>query len=335
MNERRLAARLEQIRQDPVRAAQLRPIDRHGLLPQPPATVEEVFHDKSMEALLEDEDAADIFDVSALPRRELPEYIAKRVPCRNFELFRELFARCQRELNEGKRHTSRVANGQKNVLEQGNFVLLKGMLAYIADKGETMYNRRKERNNRLRVIFENGTEADLLMRSLFCALYDGGRLVSEPDETELKLEGSVNEDDCLTGCVYVLKSASRLPEVRAIPHLYKIGVSSVPLEERIAHARHEATYLMADVIPVRKWDCYNLDARKAENLLHHFFAAACLDLEIRDGSGRLCRPREWFSVPLGIIEQVIPLLLDGSIIHYRYDPESMTLEKRAGDGKGR
>lgn len=41
------------------------------------------------------------------------------------------------------------------------------------------------------------------------------------------------------------------------------------------------------------------------------------------------------SVPLGIIEQVIPLLLDGSIIHYRYDPESMTLEKRAGDGKGR
>ena len=89
------------------------------------------------------------------------------------------------------------------------------------------------------------------MRSLFCALYDGGRLVSEPDETELKLEGPVNEDDCLTGCVYVLKSASRLPEVRAIPHLYKIGVSSVPLEERIAHARHEATYLMADVIPVR------------------------------------------------------------------------------------
>lgn len=85
----------------------------------------------------------------------------------------------------------------------------------------------------------------------------------------MKLEGPVNEDDCLTGCVYVLKSASRLPEVRAIPHLYKIGVSSVPLEERIAHARHEATYLMADVIPVRKWDCYNLDARKAENLLHH------------------------------------------------------------------
>ena len=205
----------------------------------------------------------------------------------------------------------------------------------MAERGETTYNRRKERNNRLRVIFENGTEADLLMRSLFCALYDGGRLVSEPDETELKLEGPVNEDDCLTGCVYVLKSASRLPEVRAIPHLYKIGVSSVPLEERIAHARHEATYLMADVIPVRKWDCYNLDARKAENLLHHFFAAACLDLEIRDGSGRLCRPREWFSVPLGIIEQVIPLLLDGSIIHYRYDPESMTLEKRAGDGKGR
>ncbi len=326
MNERKLAIRLAELRMNPTNAAKVRRLDRHGLLPPAPESLEEVLGSAGGAALL-DEAAADIFDLSALPKREKPEYIARRKPCKDFQQFKELFEQCQVELWNGKRHTSRVADGEENRLEKGWFVLVKGMLGYIAEKGEITYNKRNEPNCRLRVIFENGTESDLLMRSLFTALYDDGRMISLPDEDDISLEPMVSEDDLPSGYIYVLKSLSEDPQIKAIPNLYKIGLTTGNVEDRIANASNEPTYLMSEVQPVQVWHCYNLDVCKLEHLIHTFFKAVCVDIEIHDGAGRLCRPREWFSVPFGILERVVPKMIDGSIIKYRYDHERQTLEE--------
>lgn len=50
------------------------------------------------------------------------------------------------------------------------------------------------------------------------------------------------------------------------------------------------------------------------------FSDARLDIEIKDRFGKPIRPREWFLLPLPVIEQAIRMLIDGSILRYCYDP---------------
>ncbi len=330
INERMLAVRLNEFRMDAVKAAHVRHLDRHGLLPPSPEAIDEIIADSGSTNILNAED--DIFNVSSLPKRKTPDYVSRRKPCKDFEKFEEIFKTCHRELCEGKRHTSVVADGKQSVVYPGDFVLLKGALVYVAEKGETYYTKTNEPNARLRLIFENGTESDMLMRSLFTGLYDDGRMISKPDEKELSLSGcEINDEDCASGYIYVLKSLSTEPQITAIPNLYKIGLTTDTVESRIANACHEATYLMADVDIVYKCHCYNINIHTMENLIHKFFSAACMEIEIHDQEGNLCHPREWFSVPLGIIEQVIDKLVNGSITQYHYDHERGVLEKKIAD----
>ena len=58
-----------------------------------------------------------------------------------------------------------------------------------------------------------------------------------------------------------------------------------------------------------------------ENLTHHFFAEVCLNIDLSEKSGNRFIPREWFVVPLHVIDEVIQLLLNGNISNYRYDTE--------------
>jgi hypothetical protein len=61
-------------------------------------------------------------------------------------------------------------------------------------------------------------------------------------------------------------------------------------------------------------------------LLHRFFAEACLNLDIFDDRGQRITPREWFVVPLDVIEEAIQLILHETIVNYRYDAKSQSIE---------
>src|SRR5690606_23410363 len=130
---------------------------------------------------------------------------------------------------------------------------------------------------------------------------------------------SVKEDDVQSGWIYVLKSKSENPEIESLKNLYKIGFSKNPVQERIKNSNKEATYLFADVEVVASYNCYSLNVHSFENLLHRFFAETCLDIDLYDKSGNRYIPREWFVVPLQIIDEVIQLLLNGNIVNYKYD----------------
>jgi hypothetical protein len=131
----------------------------------------------------------------------------------------------------------------------------------------------------------------------------------------------ITPEDQQTGFVYVLKSLSKKNEIRSLKHLYKIGFSRGPVEERIRNAAQEATYLMAPVSIVTSYQCYNFNPHKLESLLHAFFGSACLEVEVIDSRGQRCIPKEWFVAPLEIVNSAVELLIAGRISEFRYDEE--------------
>lgn len=163
----------------------------------------------------------------------------------------------------------------------------------------------------------------MLYRSIGKQLLENGHLVTKTEvETAKELfdnVNSVNEEDLDTGWIYILKSKSTHKEISSLNNLYKIGYSTVPVPERIKNASKEPTYLMAEVDIIASYKTYNLNAQKFEQLIHRFFAEVCLNVDINDDKGRRITPREWFVVPLPIIDKVIQLILSGDILDYKYD----------------
>src|SRR5665213_4171799 len=185
-------------------------------------------------------------------------------------------------------------------------------------------------NARMRVIFSNGTESDLLLRSLQRALYkdDTGRRLTDPDIGPLF--GDTSEpDDIETGTIYVLRSLSNHPFVAEHRELiHKIGVTGGKVETRIANAVNDATYLLAEVEVVASYKLAEINRTKLETLFHRIFMAAQLDLTIHDRFGHPVRPHEWFLVPLHAIDEAVQRIRDGSITDMIYDPESARLVKK-------
>ena len=126
---------------------------------------------------------------------------------------------------------------------------------------------------------------------------------------------------------------STVPDIARLDgQLFKIGFTTSNLEDRIRSAVDDPTFLMAPVRPVVSYDAINLNANKFENIVHRFFAEARLDIEIKDRFGKPIRPREWFLLPLPVIERAIPLIVDGGILRYRYDHracEIVEIEKKS------
>ena len=173
---------------------------------------------------------------------------------------------------------------------------------------------------------DNGTESNLLFRSLGKALYKNGQSVSELNDTKI-LSQQVSTEDLQTGFIYILKSKSTNPAIKSVPNLYKIGFSTVPVEERIKNAAQDPTYLMADVQIITTYKCYNINPQKFENFIHNFFGKVCLSIDIYDSKRERHIPREWFSVPLNIIDETINLIITDDVKGYRYNNEKERLEK--------
>lgn len=252
-------------------------------------------------------------------------------PCEDFSKFQQLFENCHLELKQGKRKLIEFKGASR--IEVGNFYLLGGQLAYV----ENLYNPQKKlhgrKDARLRLIFENGTESDMLRNSLERRLYEkNGKGITEPNESDQdlineRLQG-ITDKDKTAGYIYVLKSLSKNANISSIQNLYKIGLARESVEKRIRNARKETTYLNDDVKLVAQYECYNLNIVTLEKLIHHFFAEVRLDISIIDKNGIEINPREWFIVPLSIIDEAIELLISGTIVNYRYDKEQQKIVLR-------
>lgn len=321
--ESKLFFRLSNIRQDQSKCKVLSKYDEFRLLKEDGyievSSINDIFNNDNLSILDDEEDS--IFNIRNIPKKiNKPEYVASREVCKDFELFESIFKNCHLDIKEGKRQLKPFTNGQQ--IEKGQFFILKGVLLYIDDVGDiTIENGVK--NARLRCIFENGTESDMLLRSLGASLYKDGRRVTESNTNMendiLEKFNNITDEDNETGYIYILKSKTKDKKIKSIPNLYKIGFSTTPVEERIKNAEHEPTYLMSKVVIVETYKCYNINVNKFESLLHNFFAESCLDIEVFDKNKNVHKPREWFIAPLYIIEQVINLILNGQIINYKYN----------------
>jgi len=330
--EFQLFNRLKGLRASKEKCEALQGIDKFGLLSfvEPTklvATVADIFKDDSF-GLLDDE-AASIFELKNVPVlvKEIPGKIAQRKRCDDFDKFEPLFKKCHAELASGARETRGFAGEQQ--IQAGQFFILNGITAYVSEVGEKEIKNGKV-NARLRCIFENGTESNMLLRSLATELYKdeaGRRILCSHDEALQALD-QIKEGDDKSGYIYVLRSLSTVQEISAIKDLYKIGYSTVAVSERIKNATEQPTYLMAPVKIVSVFECYNLNPQKFELLLHTFFGKACLNVDVFDREGKRFSPREWFVAPLHIIEAAASMLVNGDIVNYTYDPAAMEILER-------
>jgi hypothetical protein len=58
-------------------------------------------------------------------------------------------------------------------------------------------------------------------------------------------------------------------------------------------------------------------------------AGGHVEIEIGDCFGNLVKPREWFLVPLFVVNELVERIRDGSITGYVYDPKAARLVKAA------
>ncbi len=264
------------------------------------------------------------------PRAEVKaaEDVANRNRCEEFDIFKPIFEAVQKELDSGIRQTRPFEH--KSEIQTGSLFIVGGQKAYVAEVGEIFTTAQGMSDARLRVVFDNGTESNLLMRSLQRALHkdEAGRRITNPSAGPL-FSGATDDDDLASGTIYVLRSKSGHPVVNEHRDvLHKIGVTGGDVGKRIANAQHDPTFLMADVEVVATYELYNINRTRLENIIHKFFEPAKLDIEIKDRFGQPVVPREWFLVPLFAVDEAVEKIKDGSIGEYVYDPNSAKLTKR-------
>ncbi len=330
--ERLYAVRLDRLREQMEFRAILAPLDGHGLLNAPIISDEEL-DDAGLLAELGVDAALD--DVTVLrhvkSREEVQaaEEIAARAPCADFNSFKWLFDQVRADMADGVRQTrpfERMAE-----IKKGQFFIVGGQIAYVAEVGRGFITRYGRTDSRLRVIYDNGTESAVTLRSLQRALHrdEVGRRITTPSAGPL-FGDEAETDDLESGTIYVLRSQSKHPLVAAHRDLiHKIGVTGGDVATRIVNAATDPTYLLADVDVVATFRLFNINRVKLEALFHRLFAAARLDLTIEDRFGQPVRPREWFLLPLHVIDQAVSKIKDGTITEFVYEPESAKLVERS------
>lgn len=330
VQEHQLYSRLKSIRENPLKMEMLKVHDIYGLLdytPKQVSSLDDVINDDVL-GILGDDDTGlfELKHVTKFKERESTDFVAKRRPCKDFNNYESKFKQIQSELKSGKR---KLIDFKLDNLRENCYYVHNGILLFVEKINITRKDHYKpdgtrvREDGRTRCIFENGTESNMLKRSIEKILYINGKVVSEntdsTNEEFLKIFSTVNEEDEEAGFIYILKSKSDKQEIKEINNLYKIGFSKVSVEERIKNASQEPTYLMADVKIVMAYKCYNMNPHKLEQLVHGFFGNACLNIDVFDSKGNRHTPREWFIAPLHVIEQAIHYIIAGAIVKYRYD----------------
>ena len=333
--EFQLYAQLKGIRENEELRMAMEPLDEYGLLGEPkaaPESIDDIFSDDQFGSLLGGSDEPNLFVFNHTPKeleRAEADFVAQRKPLKGFEEYQAQFKMVQRDLREERR---KIIAFKQQDLQPGNYFIHNGQTLFletvegwdpsIGDSGKGAVRN----NNRTKVIFENGTWSNLLYASLYKALIINGKSVTRPeDEVHDEFHknfGGVTDEDTPTGQIYILKSLSDDVQIRNIENLYKIGYTSGSLDWRLHKAEESPTYLMAEVKVIEVFECFNLNTQKFEALIHRFFDAARLRIDVFDEEGVRHEPREWFEVPLPQIEKAIQLLISGEIVRYRFDLNS-------------
>jgi len=330
--ERLYAVRLDRLRESAECRELLQPLDTQGLLdaatnPTPAAEPDTELDDEALLASLgidldTGDDITQLTHVRSRQEIKAAEEIAQRTPCKDFKQFQPVFQQVQQDLDTGVRQTVKYQDDA--AINQGDLFVLDGQKVLVADLGAEFIADYGRPNRELRVIYDNGTESDLLLRSLQRALNKDktSRRITRPESEYGPLFGSTAaEDDVQTGTIYVLRSQSDDPFIaqhRTIIH--KIGVTGSDVKKRVANAKKDPTYLLADVDIVAEFKLMNINRTKLEHLLHKFFDPARLDVELQDRFGIPVKPKEWFFVPLGAIKEAVAKIQDGTLDQFRYDP---------------
>lgn len=333
--ERLYAVRLVRLRELEECRKLLSEFDKRGLLDAGSVASQVALEDIDDDALLGElgaevnytEDITVLRNVMTRQERKVLDEIAQRDKCLDFDKFKPLFDLVENEIKSKLRETRRFGNEAS--ISKSEFFILNGQIAYVAEVGETIRAPNGEFDARLRVIYSNGTESNLLRRSLQRALYKdiAGRRVTNPEVGPL-FSSENEEGDLESGIVYVLRSKSNHPIIEANRNLvHKIGITGGTVESRISGADSDATYLLAGVEVVATYKLFNINRKRLEAVIHKIFASAQLDLEIKDRFGKPVRPKEWFLVPISVIDEAIERIRDGTITQAVYDPKEAKLVK--------
>ena len=295
--------------------------------------------DKELEAIFDDpllkmsEEEERLFDIPQDMRRVVakkkPDYVAQHKLCENFADYKPLFAKVHQELKEGKR--SLVKINKTATLAAGRYYYVSGQMLLLEKIGELKKSSNFLPDARTRCIYENGTESDILLQTLRKSVVGDGYAISElQEETDSQFfnNSDIASDDKVTGYIYVLSSLSDNPDIKSEKNLYKIGFTTESVEDRIANAEKEPTYLMAPVKIVASYKVVNMNSQKFEDLVHQLLKPVQFQVSVFDDKGIEHEPQEWFIVPLPVVDVIIQKIMDGSIVGYTYNPQLECLEKR-------
>ena len=331
--ERLYAVRLDRIRSLEEFQALLGPMDRQGLLEASASSPVTAADDLDDNALLEalgvggsGDGLTNLLHVRSVAEKKAAEEIGKREKCEDFEEFKPMFVEVKKDLDTGIRQTRPFQTMAE--IRKGQWFIVGGQIAYVAEVGEEFVTEYDRRDSRIRVIYDNGTESDVLLRSLQRALHrdNAGRRITDVDQGPL-FSGEIEEGDEVSGTIYVLRSKSDHPVVAANRDiLHKIGVTGGSVERRVDNAELDPTFLMADVEVIATYKLSNINRTKLENLIHRIFDAVRLNIEIKDRFGNPVVPREWYLVPLFVIDEAVNRIKDGTITGYEYDPGTASLK---------
>ena len=339
ISEYKLYSTLKGLRENEEKMMALEPQDKYGLLnieKKEINSLDDILGDDSLDIL--GDDAEGLFTFKHTPKdyeRAKADFVGKRFKCKDFDKYEHLFKEVQDDLALGKR---KLVEFNYDNLRKGEFYIHNGILLFLKDVDFTKKTQKfksgihNRPDGRTVIIFENGTESNMMFQSLYKSLHTNGKMVTQNvdkviEEFTETFSGITNEDK-ETGHIYVLTSQSEKEDIASLENLYKIGYSSTSVQERIKNAENEPTYLMAPVKIESSWMCYNMNAQKFESLIHRFFGHTCLEIDVFNKNGIRHTPREWFIVPIEAIEQAISLIISGKIVDYRYDKQSKVIVRK-------
>lgn len=310
--ERALWARLRGFRDKKDRAEKVKKYDTLALLsksnpplPKNKGEIESTSKINTIDDILGDELIKDDFDglldVSRYRKTiNAADKIGRRKHAKNFEKFKKLFEEVHADIASGKR---KIIPFEQYDIQEGHFYVQNGVMLYVVKIGEFYTDKLGERNAKMHVVYENGTEnKSLLFRSLASSLYATeryGRMVTDIVD-ENTLAKSFGEE-YTTGYIYVLQSLSPNEEIAKIKNLYKIGFTRDAIEKRIANAESEVTYLNAPVRVVLSAEVKNVSSQKLERTLHHIFE----DRQVIFQNDSYKKATEWYVIPLDEIQKKI------------------------------
>lgn len=249
------------------------------------------------------------------------EDIAKRFECPDFYKFEATFERIIVAVQAGA--FDKINFSSVKDINIGSVFILNGMLCYVADiyKAEARKNTRSQ--ERLRLIFSNGTESNMLTHSLATAQYKYENsyqlIITDADWINDELTKNFGDDRQLTGVIYVAKLTETPSSLRHYNHLHKIGFSTLTGEARTKHSSKDTAFLQQPVEIIAEWQIYDANARSVENVLHAFFYDQRVKVSLRAVDDKTYKATEWFDVPLDEIEKAINLVIKGDIKNYRMD----------------